>query len=184
MVATLTLEEFLREEEAREEPKPAREFACGEAFPKEMPGWDHSTIQAFLCIVLGQFLSHNPLGRVLTEFRCIFGPAGRQRTYVPDLSYVARERLTGERYLRAAPDLAIEILSPDQNRARFLDKIQFYLLHGVRMVWIIDPATSMITVETPGQDARVLKPGEALDGGNVLPGFSVAVDEIFFQMRI
>ena len=175
----LTLDQFLEMRET----KPASEYACGEAFQKPMPNWDHSTVQTFLATVLFTFLAETKIGRVVTEFRCIFGPPGRERTYVPDLSYVARARLPSERsfaerHLHAAPDLAIEILSPDQHMAHFLDKIQFYLLYGVRLVWVIDPATETIAVQAPGEEAYVLR------SGDVLPGFSVPVDDIFAQTRI
>ena len=182
MAATsrLTLDEFLRLEET----EPASEYACGEAFQKPMPNRPHSAIQLFLGAMLFPFLSQTKLGRAFTEFRCIFGPPGRERTYVPDLTYVARERLTADLYLQGPPDLAIEILSPDQHMAHFLDKIQFYLLYGVRLVWVIDPATATVTVQVPGQEARILSSGDMLDGGEVLPGFSVAVDAIFAQTQV
>jgi Uma2 family endonuclease len=149
-----------------------------------MGTFDHSALQLFLGTVLFQFLAAHPLGRVLPEFRCIFGPAGRERAYVPDVCYVARARLTGDKYLRAAPDLTIEILSPDQPMTHFLDKIQFYLLYGVRLVWVVDPGTSTSTVQVPDHEAQVLSLGDVLDGGDVLPGLSVKVDEIFAQMQI
>lgn len=47
-----------------------------------------------------------------------------------------------------------------------------------------DPSTQTVTVQVPGQEARILRPSDALDGGDVLPGFSVAVDEIFAQLSI
>lgn len=97
---------------------------------------------------------------------------------------MARERLTADQHLHAAPHLAVEILSPDQHMAHFLDKIQFYLLYGVRLVWVVDPATSTVTVQAPGEEAHVLGLGDILDGGEVLPGFMVAVDEIFARTRI
>jgi len=68
--------------------------------------------------------------------------------------------------------------------AQFLDKIQFYLLYGVRLVWVIDPATATVTVQAPGQEGRILSSGDMLDGDEVLPGFSVAVDEIFAQTQV
>lgn len=179
-MAVLTLDQFLGERET----KPATEYACGRAIQKPMPNRDHSAIQVFLGALLVQFLARTPVGQVFTEFRCIFGPPGRERTYVPDLSYVARERLTADQHLHAAPDLAIEILSPDQHMAHFLDKIQFYLLYGVRLVWVFDPATSTVTVQAPGVEARVLGLGDTLDGGEVLPGFTAAVAEIFARTRI
>jgi len=167
--------ELLSQLEATE---PASEYACGRTFQKPMPDREHASIQFFLAGVLGPFLAQTGIGRAFTEFRCIFGPPGRERTYVPDLTYVARERLTADRFLLAAPDLVVEILSPDQHMPHFLDKIPFCLLYGVRLVWVIDPSTSTVTVQAPGQEARILGAGEILDGGDVLPGFSVAVDDI------
>jgi Uma2 family endonuclease len=175
----LSLEEFLRLEET----KPASEYACGEALQKPMPNRQHSTIQFFLAGLLFVFLERVKLGEGFTEFRCIFGPPGLERAYVPDLTYVARERATSETYLRAAPDLAVEILSPDQDMGRFLDKIQFYLLHGVKLVWVIDPAKATVAIMTPGEDARILTSGDTLDGADVLPGFSVRVDDIFARAQ-
>jgi Uma2 family endonuclease len=180
MTSSLTLNQF----HGLEETEPASEYACGEAFQKPMPNRHHAAIQLFVGAMLLSFLQRTGLGRAFTEFRCVFGPAGRERSYVPDISVVSRERLTTDLHLHAAPDLAIEILSPDQHLPRFLDKIQFYLLYGVRLVWIIDPATETVTVEAPGQEARMLHRGETLDGGDVMPGFSLAVDDVFAQMQV
>lgn len=178
----LTLEQFLEMVET----KPASEYACGEVFQKPMPDIPHSAIQFFLAAILHPYLTQTGVGRAFTELRCIFGPPGQERAYVPDLTYVARARLPSgpARHLHVAPDLAVEILSPDQHATQFLDKIQFYLLYGVRLVWVIDPATATVAVETPGEEARILRSGDTLDGGEVLPGFSVAVDDIFAQMQI
>jgi len=175
----VTLDEFL----LMEDQKPALEYACGEVFQKSMPNRKHSKIQIFLGVVLFQFLAKARIGEALTEFRCVFGPRGRERAFVPDLVYVANEHVTAEDYLRIAPDLAVEILSPGQNVARLLDKTQFYLLHGVRLVWMIDPEAATIAVLSPTEESRSLFGGDTLDGGDVLPGFSVAVDDIFAQLR-
>jgi Uma2 family endonuclease len=179
ILSTLTLDQFL----GLAETKPASEYACGEVLQKPMPDVPHAAIQFFLGAVLYPFLAQTGLGRGFTELRCVFGPPGRERTYVPDLVFVSRQHLPiTQRHLHRAPDLAVEILSPDQHWAQFLDKIQFYLLHGVRLVWVIDPATSTVTVQVPGEDARILRPGDHLDGGDVLPGFSLPIAEMFAQM--
>jgi Uma2 family endonuclease len=177
----MTLEGFLR---LRDDEKPALEYACGEVTQKPMPTWTHSAIQLFLGSLLLAFLARTKLGRAATELRCIFGPPGRERAYVPDLVYVANDRLTGDRYLRTAPDLAVEIVSPDQDMARLSDKIQFSLLNEVRLVWVIDPVAATIAVLAPGQEGRTLTTGETLDGGEVLPGLSVGVDDIFAQIEV
>jgi Uma2 family endonuclease len=176
----LTLEDFLRQQDT----KPHREYAGGETFQKPMPTWDHSAIQTFLALTLGAFLTRTGLGRVMVELRCIFGPSDDERAYVPDLCVVARAALSGKRYLRAAPDLAVAVLSPGQNQARFRAKVQFYLAHGVRLVWVVDPAMSTVMVLTPEQQPRLLGSEDVLDGGEVLPGFSLAVREIFDQAQL
>lgn len=181
----LTLEEFL----AREDTEPASEYVCGEVIQKPMPSRGHAFIQGFLFHVLFQFLTGTRLGRVGTELRCVFGPPGRERGFVPDVVYVAMEQLATDeaasfRAQRSAPDLAIEILSPEQNAAEFADKIQFYLLHGVRLVWVVDPMKGTIKVFAPGQEARTFTAGDTLDGGDVLPGFSLAIDDIFAQLQV
>lgn len=180
VTSKVAFEEFMRVPDT----KPGSEWACGEVVQKPMPDLSHSIIQTYLGAVLFQFLTQSGLGLILTEFRCIFGPSGRARIFVPDLTYVARERVPSERFLYAPPDLAIEILSPDQPMARFSDKIQFYLLNGVRLVWIIDPIDRTVAVLAPGREPRILSAGDTLDGGDVLPGFSVAVDDIFAQTQV
>lgn len=180
-VTRLSLREFL----AAPETKPASEFACGEVLQKPMPTRTHSFLQTYLAAMLFQFLARTSFGRVATEWRCIFGPARRERAYVPDLLVVSTERLPGgdEPYLRTAPDLAVEILSPGQPVRAFVAKIQFYLLHGVRLIWVIDPASEVVLVLRPGEDDLTLTIGDRLEGGDVLPGFSVAVRDLFAQLQ-
>jgi Uma2 family endonuclease len=174
---TLTLEEFLQMPET----KPANEYACGEVYQKPMPTGPHSTLQLYFGLLLYPF-TQSRLGRVFPELRCIFGLPDNVRTYVPDVVFVRAEHLPVRRHLLTAPDLAIEVISPEQSWPQMLSKIQFYLLNGVRLVWVADPETRTITVEAPGQEARILKAGDTLDGGDVIPGFSVEVSEIFAQL--
>jgi Uma2 family endonuclease len=179
----LTLQEFL-DLDKQDDIKPYREFVGGEVFQKPMPNLDHARIQRFVLFILTSFLREKGIGEVLPEFRCIFGPETRRRAYVPDLCFVLSSRLTDEMYLYGAPDLAIEVLSPDHHRSRLLEKVQAYLLYGTRLVWIIDPETKTVTAESPGTDPRVLGTDDVLDGGEVLPGFSVPVAEIFSSVRL
>jgi Uma2 family endonuclease len=180
----MTLEEFL----AMPDTEPASEFACGEAVQKPMPDNAHAILQPYLWMLIYQFLSQARLGRVRTEWRCIFGPPKRRRAYVPDVVYVSFERMPPgdtrvNRYVRTAPDLIVEVLSPDQPVARFTAKIQFYLRHGVRMVWVVNPQDETIMMFQPGEDDVTLRVGDTLDGGDVLPGFTAGVDDIMAQLR-
>jgi Uma2 family endonuclease len=177
----LTLDEFLKLPET----EPASEYVCGEVFQKAMPTIVHGVIQMLLSIVVGQFVLSNRLGIAGSEIRCIFGPEGQGRAYVPDWMFIAAHRMpsddasaNGPYY--GAPDLAVEILSPDDRPRRVLSKVLFYLNHGVRLVWLIDPEDRVVTVYTPeDRDGRTLATGDTLDGDDVLPGFRAPVDEVF-----
>ena len=112
----LTLDEFL----ALPETKPATEFWNDQPKEKPMPTAKHSIIQTKLAAKLDVATeAEQPrLGRAMSELRCTF--AGK--SIVPDISYVRRERLlldpdgrVADRFL-AAPDLAVEIVSPEQSQ--------------------------------------------------------------------
>jgi Uma2 family endonuclease len=181
----LTLEQFL----TRPDTEPASEYMCGEVIQKPMPGLPHSLIQKFLLFVLEPFLLASRLGVTFAELRCVFGPGGGERAPVPDVSFIAMARLpVGDTravgHFSGAPDLAIEILSPGQHMGRFTEKIVFYLRFGVRLVWIIDTEAETVTTVTPAGQGHTLARGEVLDGGDVLPGFTLQVDQIFDAMTL
>lgn len=180
----LTLEEFL----ARPDTEPASEYACGEVWQKPMPDNAHGALQGYIWMLIYQFLARTSLGRVRTEWRCIFGPAGAERVFVPDVVYASYERMPpgdarANRFLRTAPDLAVEVLSPDHRAGRVADKVQFYLLNGVRLVWVVDPDDELVYVYVPGGQPQTLRSGDTLTGVEVLPGFAVAVADIFAQLQ-
>src|SRR5215212_10088784 len=173
--AKLTLEEFL----ALPETKPASELIDGEAVQKPMPTWAHGIIQRLISYVLTAYLRARPIGEAGSENRCILGSAGAERPYVPDFIFVRGDRFRpADRYFYGAPDLAVEILSPDDRMVNVMDKLRFYLAHGVRLVWLIDPDRRTVAVMMPPDVTRILTEEETLDGGDVLPGFACMVREI------
>src|SRR6266508_5139775 len=113
MAATihLTLDEWL----ARPDMKPAGEYVCGEVLQTPMPNLPHFLIQNFFLAILHGWVRRHGLGRSGAELRCVFGPRGGRRGYVPDVAFISWERLghgdaRDQVPFRAAPDLAIEIL--------------------------------------------------------------------------
>lgn len=173
----LTLDEFL----ALPETKPGSEYVDGEVVQKRMPNTAHMIVQALLVMVVGQFIQRNRLGICGPEGRCIFGPPGGERAFLPDFLFVAAAHLGGldlHGPIRRAPDLAVEVLSPDDRMSEVLGKLRFYLTYGVRLVWLIDPQNRTVTMMTSPNEAHILGEDGMLDGGEVLPGFSCAVQEI------
>lgn len=99
----------------------------------------------------------------------------------PDAAYVRRDRLPEltDHFVPVPPDLAVEVLSPSDRLADALAKVAMYLQAGVELVWLVDPTARTVTVFQPDDSIAVLHEGDMLEGGNVLPGFSLLVADIF-----
>jgi len=144
-------------------------------------GARHGQISLRLGARLLAFVEAHGLGHVLDSSTGFRLPSGNLRC--PDVSYVSRGRFGDDARLpngfaELAPDLAVEVLSPSDDVRSVLDKVGEYLQAGVRLVWLIDPAAqraaayrSMTVVVELGLD-------DALDGGDVLPGFRCSLGEL------
>ncbi len=75
--------------------------------------------------------------------------------------------------------LAVEVLSPSDSTSEVIAKIEMYQEAGIPLIRVVDPQKTTITVIAAGRPTMVLKPGDILEGGDVLPGFTVAMTEIF-----
>ena len=103
----------------------------------------------------------------------------------PDVGFVARERLTPltGRYYPLAPDLAVEVVSPGDSARLLRQKVDRYLQAGTQLVWVIFPDERLIDVYQAGAPTLTLREDDTLDGGAVLPGFTVAAREVFRKLR-
>lgn len=147
----------------------------------EMPSnayasWISSRINKFL----SNFVDDHHLGYVTGEAGG-YQVAGNR--YAPDVAFISFARspeLASEGYHPIAPDLAVEIdHPPSMTSAQLLTiKIMNYLLAGTT-VWVIRPALRTVEVYAPGVVAHVLTSTDTLDGGDLLPGFTLAVSAIF-----
>lgn len=152
------------------------------------PGYKHGQIVGRLARRLGIYAEVHGLGEVLgaeTGF-LLSRPRAPDTVLAPDVAFIRTEHVPPsnapdlEKYLRLAPDLVAEVASPDQYRPEMTAKARVYLDAGVRLVWIVWPAARTVDVWRPGGDAptATLGVGGALDGLDVLPGFSYPLAEL------
>lgn len=121
---------------------------------------------------------HN-LGRVGVKIRHQM-PGDPHNALLPDISYYTDT--TAPVVERGAvpymPDLVVEIRSPDDSYKTMNDKANYYLANGARLVWLIYPEKRLIEV-LPPDDRQLLTDGDTLEGEAVLPGFALAVGDVF-----
>jgi Uma2 family endonuclease len=108
-------------------------------------------------------------------------PEDEHNARLPDVAFTSAERalpLVKQGAVPQMPDLAVEIQSPDDSPIELREKAIYYLKNGARMVWLVYPDKRTVEIHT-AEDLRVLTAGDTLDGGDVLPGFSLPITEIF-----
>ena len=101
----------------------------------------------------------------------------------PDVAFVSSERLgTGEApagFLELAPDLAVEVVSPNDSASDVQSKVEDWLAAGTRLVWVVYPDTRSVTAYRSLHEAEVLSEPDTLEASPVLPDFALPVRDLF-----
>lgn len=145
-------------------------------------GFRESYLAAVLIRILGGFVERWNLGLVTGADGMMRLAPGLVR--IPDVAFVAWHRFPNRRVPTdpipaVSPDLAIEILSASNTTAEMRRKCREYFAAGVHLVWLVDPQTRTISVYTTPEQCSILREEHMLDGGAVLPGFTLPIQELF-----
>jgi Uma2 family endonuclease len=149
-------------------------------------GIEHEEIGMRLGSALFNFVRKKKLGIVCGSSA---GYWMKERTSFlsPDVSFIAKERLQGakrapKKFFNGAPDLAVEVLSPSDTIDKLHEKIVEYFDNGARLIWVLNPEEQIVLVYHAPQPDKLLRAGDALDGEDVVPGFSMPVSELFAEL--
>jgi Uma2 family endonuclease len=103
----------------------------------------------------------------------------------PDVAFVRRERVpargTQRGYFEGAPDLAVDVISPNDLYTEVDEKVEEWLEHGTRPVFVVNPRRETVAIHRTDGSVRVLTVEDTLDGEDVLPGWTLPVRDIFEQ---
>jgi Uma2 family endonuclease len=163
-------------------PDKSTELVRGRLIVREPPGTEHGRIQANLAYFISHHVRRNQLGAVFgqdTGFKIESNP---DTVRAPDVAFLERTRASLVRprgYAALAPDLVVEILSPEDRPGEVLTKVGAWLDAGVKLVWVIDPERRVARVYRENGDAAIVPAGDSLDGEDVIPGFSCALSQVF-----
>jgi Uma2 family endonuclease len=159
------------------------ELDAGVWVPMTKSTWRHAEVVVNIAVILKDYARRHPGWSVAA------GDPGTKLRHDPDVlrgpdvAAVRMERRPTGRgeagWLEGAPDLAVEVVGDAQPMGKMLKKATEYLAAGAKMVWVVDPEAEVVLVLTPPDHVRVLGPGEALDGGDALPGLRCEVAALF-----
>jgi Uma2 family endonuclease len=156
-------------------PNKRTELVRGRLIVREPAGFRHGVVANRLSLAISSHVQINQSGLVLaaeTGFKLASDP---DTVRAPDVAFVSRERLpdplpTG--FAAMAPDLVVEVLSPDDRPGEVLAKVADWLRSGCRLVWVVDPGRRIARVYRADGSEALLAHDGVLQGEDVLPGFA------------
>ncbi|MGH7506004.1 MAG: Uma2 family endonuclease [Longimicrobiales bacterium] len=173
----VTLEQYVR----TPDPDERLEVVRGRMIREPRPGNEHGKVQACIATLLVPYVRERKLGDVLTDAGFVLA-TDPLTVRAPDVAFVARGRYPDDRLptglAHLAPDLAVEIVSPNDRAADVQEKVDAYLESGTRLVWVVYPRTRQVVVFHASEDVRVIPADGEVDGGDVLEGFRATVGQL------
>ncbi len=158
------------------------ELVRGEVIEMAPPGGIHGSTASNIVYFLQAYNRQHQIGRVVVETGfCLQCRPDTVRG--PDVAFVRQERVPPEgmprAYFQGPPDLAVEVVSPSDTAAELETKVYEYLNSGAQRVWVFYPDTRRVAVHRPDGTARWYTEEATLEDPELLPGFSLAIREVF-----
>lgn len=175
----MTAEMLLRLPDAHQR----HELIAGELRTMAPSGAEHGKLTITVGSELRTFVLAHQIGEVFGAKTGFLLEADTDTARAPDGAFVSRERaqaagrMTG--YWPGAPDLAIEVISPNDLYTEVEEKVAMWLAHDTRMVIVVNPRGRTVAAHRSATEVRHLTADDVLDGEDVVPGWSVPVKELF-----
>jgi Uma2 family endonuclease len=176
----VTAEQLLRLPRGRQR----LELVRGQLRAVSPAGWQHGMVAARLHRLLAAHVAANGLGETFVAETGFLIARDPDTVLAPDVSFVAEARLgaiAAAGFFPGAPDLAVEVRSPDDSRRQLAEKARLWLEHGCRMVVVLDPAARSAAIHRPGAAPEEVDAAGAITGGDVVPGLELRLADLFGQ---
>lgn len=157
------------------------ELVKGELITMAPVGKHHGAVVSEVMPPLAIFVKVRDLGKVFTEVGFVLA-TDPDTVRAPDVSFVRKDRLDIDRspgYFPFEPDLAVEVVSPNDRYTEVAEKVAEYLAADTRLVVVIDPRMLTITKHSSRGEVTRLGEGDTLTFDDVIPGFECAAADIF-----
>ncbi len=161
------------------------ELIHGELHRMSKPGARHGMVAMRIGASLFGHAKEHGLGLVLAAATGFLLDREPDHLRAPDGAFIRRERVEEhgipKTYWPGAPDLAVEVLSPNDTYSYMQEKACDWIGYGTRMVLVVDPDKRLVSVYRSRQEVRVLTVDEAIDGGDTVPGWRVEIRELLME---
>jgi Uma2 family endonuclease len=161
------------------------ELVDGQLLERKM-GMESAWVAGWLLSRLARFFEEHQLGWVFNAengYQCFPHDPGRVRR--PNALFVRYGRFTGgivpKGWAKIRPDLAVEVISPNETAYELEDKVEDYQKVGVPLIWVINPKSRTVRVHRCDGSINNLREDEELSGEDVIPGFRCLIREILPQ---
>jgi Uma2 family endonuclease len=159
------------------------ELVRGELRQMAPAGADHGERTWLLGMYLGLFVLENKLGKMFAAETGFILATNPDTVRAPDIAFVRKERLPVGGlplgYLPISPDLSVEVISPFETAEDIQEKVEDYFRAGTSQVWTVYRKTRSVVVHYANGSTIHLHETDQLDGGDLLPGFSIPVAKLF-----
>jgi Uma2 family endonuclease len=156
---------------------------AGELRTMSPAGSQHGFVANNVALLLTAFVKSRRLGTVFAAETGFVVQRHPDTVLAPDVSFVQRDRLPAEGpppgFFPGPPDLAVEVISPSERQNEIDEKVELWLNSGLPLLWLVHPRRRTVTVYRSLPEVTLLTESDTLDGGDVLPGFTCRVAEIF-----
>ena len=178
-VQLTTADELLR----RPRGENRHELIRGELKTMAPAGNEHGNLAMDFGTLLNVYVRANKLGRVYaaeTGFKLTTNP---DTVRAPDVAFISQKRLDEvgpvQGYWPGAPDLAVEVISPNDLYTEVSEKVAEWLRAGSKLVVVVNPRTQQVFVHLSPTKVDVLGVGDTFEGGEVVPGWQLPIEELF-----
>jgi Uma2 family endonuclease len=159
------------------------ELVAGELRKMSPAGWRHGTIGGRLHARLGRHVEERDLGEVFSAETGFLLARNPDTVRAPDVAFLKKARFAGplpeDAFWPGAPDLAVEVVSPNDTMRDIDDKVKAWLDGGTAIVWVVNPKWHVVTVYRSATNIKTLSENDELSGEEVIPDFRCALRELF-----
>ena len=158
------------------------ELIYGELIMMSPAGPEHGVVAARIARLIGNYVEDHDLGLVFAA-ETGFVIQAPDLVRAPDVSFVRKDRVSAglprRGYFDGVPDLAVEVVSPDDSKRDVAEKINMWLAHGTPVVWVAYPKQMTVEIHRVGQPPQRLTAADEIRDEPLLPGFVLPLSRVF-----